>query len=406
MLLVAGGGAGFTPAPETFALTASGQGGWNQQSDYKAVHYNGRTYFSWVASNGDAKIATYVHATQTVEDEFTLHATLLDDLHVSPSILVRSSDHRLVVAYTRHDDSFIAVRISTNPEDTSAWGSEVTLDSTLGGEGYTYPSILQRDSGTILLFYRDYISATDESFLTYTSSTDGGATWAAQKHLYVEGTRGSYWKVFGRGERIDVVVIDGHPVTDAPTKMFHMWADETNWHDSDGTVLGSLPHDTSDMTEIYDGSDGSAWVMNVALDADDHPVVCYWTGTYGQTDMDINYAHWNGSAWELNLVTNTGGDGSTMYAPGGAVIDENDARYVYATVFDNGQLEAFKFTTEDDGATWSSRQLTAGSSTGNFWPAVVRNAEDGLRAIWLRGEDPIDNITSADFDLAIIGTSA
>lgn len=401
------GGGSFTLPPTVLSLTDAGEGGWNQQSDYKAVHYNGRTYFGWINTDGDIKIATYINATGEVRDEFTLHAALqVNELHPCPVILVREPDHKLVVAYTQHDTDFFVVRISTNAEDTSAWGAEIPLDATLGGEGYTYPTLIQRASQTIVMFYRDYISGTDQSFLSYTYSTNGGTTWAAQTHLYVEGTRDSYWKISGEGERIDVAIMDGHPVTDAPTKVFHMYADAVNWYTTDGTLIAAgMPFDTGDMTQVYDGADGSAWLHGITRNGDGNPVMLFKTGIYGAGDWELWRAHWDGSDWITNFVVDGGGPSTFVYAPGDSVLDDTDPDIVYAALYQGDVWEMYKLLTDDDGETWSQIPLTSGSSLNNVWPATVHN-RGTLKALWLYGTVEGELETGAAiFSFAIHGTT-
>jgi len=392
-----------TLPPAAIALTAAGQGGWNQQSDYKAVRYNGKTYFGWVASNGDVKIASYTHATGVVSAATTLHATLAVDVHVSPSIVVRDSDQRLMVAYTQHDTSTFCTRISTNAEDETAWGGEVAMDGALGGNTYTYPSIFQQlgqAGDPIQIMYRDVQDAGLSGALCYTYTTDHDAspTWQAQATLYKNANKQSYWKVACDGNiRIDVVTTDGHPVTDAPTKLCHMYSDATDWHESDGTVLGALPYGPSDLTEIDDGAGGSCWPMNVVANGG-NPVVVYWRGTYGGGSMDIVYARWSGAAWVKTVIATNGGPGG--YAPGGAVIDESDPDTVYASVWNGARYSLRRYVTADSGATWTwAASIDGGQSDDSIWPAVVRNSAAGLRVVWLHG-----TITADDtYTLAVSG---
>lgn len=405
-LLLAGGGAATLLPPSTFDLTAIGEGGYNQQSDYKAVHYNGRTYFGWINTDGDVKIATYVNATGEVEDEFTLHAALeLQELHPSPSILVRDSDHRIMVFYTRHNGAQLYMRISTNPEDTSAWGAEQNIDSQVGGSQYTYPTVFEtlwNGDNTTFVWYRDRPGGGSDTALSYTFSIDNGTTWDPNTAVMDE-TAQFYWKLYGADERIDVVCTNGHPTTNAPTKLYHMWNDSNDWMESDGTDITSFPIPFADMTEIYDGSEGSAWVLGLTRNADDYPVVLYKTGTYGAGDWDLWRARWTGSAWDTQFVVNGGGPTDVVYAPGDAVLDQSDPDIVYAALYIDGQWEMNKLTTDDDGVTWNRQQLTSNSTLTNLWPATVFNRAE-LKALWLYGTVTGTEPGLAEFDLAIRGT--
>lgn len=407
LMFLAGGGASFVLPPTEVELTDFGDGGWNSQSDYKAAHYNGKTYFGWVATDGDVMIAAYDHATETVGTPFTLHAAFEDDLHVSPSILVRDSDKRIMVWYTRHNGTGLFMRISTNPEDVSSFAAEVNLDSSVTGAQYTYPSVFQlvdRLNDPIVVMYRERPGGGSGTALAYTASSNGGTTWTTQTILNTSSLM-RYWKVYGRGNRIDVAMISGHPVTNAPTTIRHMWADNVNWHETDGTIITSFPIDFADMTEVYDGADGSAWLQGISLDADDHPVILYKKGPYGQGDGDIMYAHWDGSAWDNTLVSNMGGTSAVEYAPGGAVLDDTNPTIVYACLYNEDVWDLYKFVTEDDGATFERTQITRNSFHDNLWPATIRDRADGLSALWLRGTAEGDLEAGAVYNLQVMGTS-
>lgn len=405
LLLARGGGGSFVGPTFPIELTAAGDGGWNPQSGVKAAYYNGYTYLAWVDSSGNVEIAAFDHATRTMGATTTLHATLTADLHVSPTVLVRDSDKRIMVAYTKHDEAVFYVRISTNPEDVSAFGSEVNLDSVLGGTTYTYPALHQQLGTTgdaILLFYRDVLSiVTGALCYTYTTDHDASPTWAAESVLYQNTGFQSYWKVAGDGNvRQDVATTDGHPVSDAPTHLYHMYSDATNWHESDGTVISAgFPFGPGDLTEVDDGSSGSCWPMSVCANGG-NPVIVYFRGTYPQGDMDIIRAKWNGSAWVKKLVTNIGAPG-TWYYPGGAVADPADPDTLYAIKWNGSRLGMYRATTIDDGDTWSWRAIDTGQSEDSVFPAEVRDAAAELRAIWLRGT--ITDETT--FTLAVSGAA-
>lgn len=401
-LLVVGGTATFPAPPSSISLTSSPNGGWNQQSDHKAAYYNGKTYLAWVDSSGNVEIAAYDHSTETLSLIFTLHAALEADVHVSPSVLVRDSDKRIMVVYTKHDQNVFYARVSTNPEDVTAFATEQELDSVLGGTTYTYPTIFQQlgqAGDPVVVMYRDVQGITTGTLAyTYTTDHDTSPTWQAQTDLYENPGFLSYWKASCDGNiRIDVIATDGHPTTDAPTKLYHMYSSATDWHATDGSTLSGMPFGPSDLTEIDDGSHGSCWPMGVVANGG-NPCAIYWRGTYGEGDMDIMYARWNGSAWVKNLVANVGASGS-FYAPGGAVIDEQDPDIVYAALWNGERFAVYRMVSADNGATWSSTPIDSGDTDDVVWPAVVLNGASELRVIWLSG-----TISDEDtFSLAIRG---
>ena len=53
---------------------------------------------------------------------------------------------------------------------------------------------------------------------------------------------------------------------------------------------------------------------------------------------------------------------------------------------DVGRRELVEYQTDDDGATWRSRQVTSGSTRGNRTPATPWGRADGPVTVgWLRG---------------------
>ena len=69
-----------------------------------------------------------------------LQARLNQDDHANPSLQVRP-DGRLVVYYSAHVGPAMSYRVSTQPEDVTAWGPPQTIPTnTPGLRGYTYPN--------------------------------------------------------------------------------------------------------------------------------------------------------------------------------------------------------------------------------------------------------------------------
>jgi hypothetical protein len=99
------------------------------------------------------------------------------DDHNEASVLVRSSDNKLFIAYSEHSDPnglLIRHRISTNPLDASAWGAEVTEDPS-GASTYTYCNAFEVVNGDIYIFYRE--TGGGDAWWNFIKSTDGGATF-------------------------------------------------------------------------------------------------------------------------------------------------------------------------------------------------------------------------------------
>lgn len=405
--MVAGEGSTFTASPTAFDLAAAPEGGWIWFTDPRAIHYNGRTYFGFVNGDGDIIVRSVDPATLTVSSETNLAAAFQVDDHAGPSLLVRDSDHRLLVFYAAHDDTNMRLRISTNSLDTDptlsgGFAAAATLDAQIGGTDYTYPVPIQLTGETndpIYLFFRNIVTA-NQYDLVYSKSTDGGATWGALVKV-ADSNAHSYWRIAQNGDdRIDFAYTDEHPFYN-PGSLYHFYYEGGAYFETDGGSAGSLPLDISDMTLVYDGSSVRSWVWDLAINGGS-PVIAF-AAFPSTSDHRYRYATWSGSAWTTQQIVAAGGHiyGNTdeEYYSGGVVIDRNDPTVVYLSREVSGQWEMFAYRTTDGGATWTSRALTSGSADKQIRPAPVYNADPRLRVMWMAG----DYSTYVDWDTGTRG---
>lgn len=393
LLMSAGGGGAFTtPVPaEAFLVAGTPNGGGSNWTLPRAIHLaSGDTLLGWVDGDGNVECATIEDGTGTVSSVTTIHAAFETDAHNSPAFLRRSSDGRILAVYSKHNATPINLKISTNPDDPTAWGSATNLDSALGGTRYTDYQLHQLDDGTIWLIYRDEPSAGTDSRWCYSTSTDGGATWAAQTILYQVSGQRSYVVSWSDGARIHFIATNGGSTGGGYsgfTALFHFYRDSAGaWRQSDGTSMGSPPFDFTDATEAYVGTE-AVFMENIAIDADGHPRVA-GTDVIGGNPHAIALA-WTGSAWvsaDLGDVGtgfqyNTGGD----YQAYGSCIDVADPDRLWVIRDDaGGQPEVFLYRTSD-GATWSGRQITDGSSDLLMVISPVRDGTDTVMAFYTQG---------------------
>lgn len=386
-------------------------GVWTWFNDPRAVTYNGKTYVGFITSTGDVQIVSYDHATATASAPVTLSAALEVDDHDNPSILIRDSDKRIMVFYAKHADTTLRLRVSTNPEDISAWGSEQSLDANVGLTTYAYTNPLQLTGETgdpIYLIFRHFDSLVTSPPTTawyYTKSTNDGTTWSAGTSFWKPGSaKYPYVRVYPTSAtRFDVVATNAHPAHENPS-VYHFYYEGGNWYKSDGTqIVASLPLTPADVTLVYDGTTTPAWVWDITVDADGNPWVLY--ATFPTTsDHRYNVGRWTGSAWTTAEICAAGG---YLYAAqehysGGVAFDHDNPRIVYASREISSQFELWKYTTDDDGATWSGVALTSGSAVKNIRPIVPRDAEPDLKVIWLRGT----YTTYEDYALEVYGGNA
>lgn len=407
-LLTAGSGASFQPI-SNFQLSAAPDGGWSWFGDPRAIQYNGVVYYGFArGTNGDVVVRTYTEATGVTSSAVMLHAGLNRDDHAVPSLFVRDSDHKLLAFYSVHDGPAMYLRVSTNSLDSDptlsgGFAAEVNLDSSLGGSDYTYPvpiQLLAETDDPIYLFYRSIPAGNPARYdLVYSKSTDGGATWPSP--VAVSTINRSYWKIIQNGnDRVDFAVTSSHPFY-AVGIIYHFYYSGGSYYQSDGTAMGSPPFATSDMTLVYDGTPNKSWVWDIAIDADGHPVILLATFP-SSTDHRYRYAHWNGSAWATNQIVAAGTyiptAGPEVYYSGGINFDKADPRVVYASVQNgSGRWDMYRYQTADEGATWTSRDLT--DSGKNIRPAAVWNAA-AVKALWMTGT----YTTYTNYNTATTGT--
>jgi hypothetical protein len=403
-LLVASGGGAYTAPPwEVRTLTSAPNGGWTQIQDPKAVHYNGKTYIGWIdGTSGATELAAWTHATASLGSVTSIDDLGTPDNHDSPAILVRASDKRLLVFYSRHDGPTMYLRVSTNPEDESTFDARVDLDSQLGSDDYTYPVAYQMTGvpdSPIYLFYRDYVPGTTTGRLAYSKSTDGGTTWATRVLLYT-GPSGfvPYWRIASDGDRyLHVFTTDKEPTA---SKLGHFYFDA--WTDKAYTSAGveitaSRPFGFSDITEVHAAV---CWSWGATVDSQGRPA-CVLMYEVSASDNGVKTARWRSGAWQVDTVlTSVGGQLGVNKWASGAGIHHTDPDTVYiarkATKF-----EMWRYTASDDGASWSGQQLTSGSSADHCWVDVVHSPALGLEAVWLTGTYTSD--TNYDFGVSGYG---
>jgi hypothetical protein len=378
------------PAPTGSFLVAD-NAAWCWFSDPRAVYYNGKTYITFITSTGVNMIVAYDHATDTVAGPVTIRTGMGVDDHANPAILIRDSDKRLIVFYSAHTGSGTYYKISTNPEDISSWGSEVNLDPILGKSGYSYNmpvQLLGEANDPIYLWYRYNLSGT--TLWGYTWSTDGGANWSGHHSFFHVSVGHQYLKLAQNGDsRIDFVVTDGHPVETGHTSLYHFYYSAGNWYKSDGTAIAAPYYSgITNFTQIYDGSSAAGWMEDIAIDGSGNPVVLY-TVYNSDTDRDYYWAKWTGSSWVSHKVADAGATiasiGTSTAYVGGASLDPTDPNIVYASVTVGGQWEIVKFTTADNGASWSQTAITTDSTAENIRPFVPANRQADLKVLWLYG---------------------
>lgn len=374
-----------------------------------AVYYNGHTYLGFIDLDGNAKVASYNHTTNAATvSPAIVSSGLVGDIHCTPSVLVRSSDHKLVVAVAAHSNTpavHMYVAISTNAEDVSAWGAATDIKSTLGGTAYTYAHLVQLsgESGKIYLFYRDEQSAGATSALCYSTSTDGGATWTAQTTLYANSGKQSYWVIdTDDTSRIDFAVSDGNASDGDAASCYHFSYSGGSYFKSDGTLISvSLPLGPTNLTKIYDSSNGHVRIP-YSIRGGAAPVVAL--AAYDPAGSGSNEKYWycaySAGSWGAHTVVDMGSPPTSGFSDGGIAIDKTSTDTVYVSRLVTSNWQIVKYATSDGGSTWTSIQLSSdpglADDTYNLRPVSPHNAATGLRAAWCFGPHFVDGTSSLE----------
>lgn len=364
-------------------------GVWTWFTDPRAVFRNGATYIGWVNSAGTCGISKLVHSTGVVTS-FALSATGLEiDDHNNTAVHFLP-DGRIMALYCKHNDtSGMRYRISTYPEDISAWSAEVLLGALTKPVSYSNPH---------------YLSATEKTYLHYRSGLGGsstnpmnvrafdGASWDAERTWITQNDERPYIKSVSNGvDRIDFLLTNCHP-NEGQAKVYHCYmqldGSVEKLYKSDGTLIGTGPVTPADCTLIYDGSTVDAWIWDIAYGHDGHPRVLF-SRFPSTTDHRYMFTRWTGATWTAPVEIAAGGTylyAAEPYYSGGLCFDAQNADVVYLSMQVGSYWEVQEWRTPDSGLTWAkARDITTASTVRNCRPYSPRNHDGRCAVLFWRG---------------------
>lgn len=361
---------------------------WTWYGDPKAIYYKGtyeKTYISYfdISSNpGKVVISSYNHADKS-KQSFIIDPSFGYDDHNHPSILVRNQDHRILIFWCGHSGGTMRMRVSTNPEDVTAWGATQTIISGANGNNFTYPNPYQLsgENNRIYLFYRGI-----DWQQTMTWSDDGGTTWIKPFKFFAGGNR-PYHKYHSNG--VDEI----HTLTEYDNRalpMQYLCIKKGGFYGAAGNLIRTIadvqangPINSADIPNIFiRGSTTNCAGWDIALDAQGRPV---FVMDSIQNGHHYYWVRWDGTKWIKHYLMNSGAEmGGEFGFACGLTLDHANPNIVYLSHWVGAQPELERWITSDNGATWAKTVITANSAGQNDRPCVPRGYVGGdISVIWL-----------------------
>lgn len=381
-------------------------GFWNDVAEPRAVYHDGKTYLAWVRDDGHVLVATFDHTAGTLSTPTDLVTTTATYgvTHNAPAVLVRASDERIIVAVCESVEGGtkpVTFYVSTNPKDTSAFGSAQTIANV---NQPTYPAIYQQNDGDIYYWIR-YFNGSSTRYNGYYKSTDGGATWGSFQSCISPASTGiTYRRIASNGSRLDIFTTDTDRAT-TPSAVYHMYLDDDdNLRKSDGTLIGAAssgPYSAASGTLIKNNSEGAARADGWGYDpATGYPAVLILVNSGGTTTL-ARVGRWNGSSWSVEAVVDAGGIIATNpYISSGAMAkDDPDTIYVPTKV--GSYFELYRYRKNPAGGAWVGDALTSGSTADHAMPDTPLGAAASFRCV--AGSGVFTDDTDFDFTMERYG---
>ena len=343
--------------------------------------YNSTADKTWIGTvggnaSGTQDVTEYNHATGALTTTNIATAITVDD-HSNPIVHRRNSDGKLLCYYCDEHPGNLRYKLSTNANDSTAWGSAVNIDT---DNDATYPNPRElTTSGEIFLIYRK-----DSGDWGYRISSDNGATYSAFQSLFTPGSNGWGARPYVRSctngtNRIDFIVSQGTPDHDTGDEheVYHFYYLSGAWYNSVGTSIGTPTFTTAELTKVHDGgATDSTWVGDIRYKANGQPHALWMVyPTDDERNHDLWYGSFNGTTWDTEKVTDegTGINSGVAYNYGGSsVLDPLDENIIWMSKEESGVYEIQKWTQET--GTWAKENdVTTGSNLNHIRLQVVEN---------------------------------
>lgn len=398
------------------------EGAWCWFADPRALHYENEagtinaTWLGYIDVHGNVKATQYDWATGRKTDVL-IRSFFQPDDHNNPTFVVLP-DERVMIFYTRHtDEAKIWYRISQKPGDITALGEEKYL-ATANNTTYPSPFILSDDPQHIYLCWRGINWHPTIARLTMPDSGDNCRFDFGPKQIVQSTGARPYAKYQSNGkDKIYLCYTTGHPDNEMPDWLYFNVIDINRGNgpvlrDINGKQLKKIAdgvfnvnkqssYASSYAATVVDNTSGVRnWVWQIALDADEHPVIAYPHIDNDKTGHEYWYARWTGSTWRKTKVANAGhafhqnwNQTERCYS-GGMSLDPDRISDMYlsiptkdGTYNKDGVYEIWRYTIDDAGNVVASEQITRNSTKNNARPFVIPGSKDSkMRLAWMNGD--------------------
>ena len=407
----------------TFAQNVvADEGAWCWFADPRALHYENAggtinaTYIGYIDVHGNVKATQYDWVKHRKTDVL-IRSYFQPDDHNNPTFVVLP-DERVMIFYTRHtDEPCIWYRISQKPGDITALGEEKRL-ATANNTTYPSPFILSDDPQHIYLCWRGINWHPTIARLTMPDANDNCQFDFGPKQIVQSTGARPYAKYQSNGkDKIYVSYTTGHPDNEMPDWLYFNVIDINKGNgpilrDLNGKQLSIINNGVFNVnkTDSYASNypativDKTAnirnWVWQIALDADEHPVIAYPHIDNAKTSHVYWYARWNGTAWKNTWVQYAGHafhqnwNNTERCYSGGMSIDPDNINDMYLSIptkdgayNKDGVYEIWKYTIDDAGSVSGGVQITQNSPKNNARPFVIPGSKNSpMRVAWMQGD--------------------
>lgn len=382
-------------APSYSVVTVESDGIITPSSQPSSRWYGNALYTSWVDSIGRTGITRYDRETGTPE-RTVLSLTNQDNSHNNGSIEFLP-DGKVLVAWSKHNSSEgCQVRVSSSAYDVGAFGSAVAL--TDGARTSSYADVWKlSQTGKYYVATRYFVSGTRYDRKTF--RTTDGVTFDSPATWVYHPSHRPYPKYLSDGvSRVHIVATTGGPSEVASGLHYaYMQLDESNveqFYDISGASLGTGGLNTSAVTAFVPSTSGDCWAYDLAFGPDGELWLIYVffpTGAVA-TDQRLMFVKTTGGRTGWATPVQIAVIGAKLYvgedySHAGAVFDATDPTIMWACLRNgNPKHEVFKYTTDDNGATWSQAEQITSDSVNDNWQPVSPPGHNGYcPVVWITG---------------------